>query len=244
MASTTPAGLRVKNVTQRFGGLTALNDVSFSAERNRVTGLIGPNGSGKTTMFNIISGFIKPTAGHIYIDDFEITGLQPHQMSAHSLGRTFQIPKPFSTLTVGQTVELAASVNAKTGHADPVEVARQVGLGDKLDLYPSELTTTDLHSLELAKVLATGASFVLLDEVFAGLNHSEIEVVASLIQSVADAGTSFLIIEHRMRAVMALCDQVHVLLYGRLSISGTPAEVTRDPEVIEAYLGSEALDHA
>lgn len=237
-------GLNVEHVTQRFGGLLALDDVSFTAERNRITGLIGPNGSGKTTMFNIISGFIKPTAGHIYANDDEITGLAPHQMSAHGIGRTFQIPKPFASMTVRQTVELAAQANPKAGHADPASVAREAGLGDKLDLYPSELTTTDLHSLELAKVLATGARFVLLDEVFSGLNHSEIEVIAQLVRRVADQGTSFLIIEHKMRVVMALCDRVHVLLYGRLAISGTPAEVTRAPEVIEAYLGAEAIEHA
>lgn len=237
-------GLRVEHVTQRFGGLLALDDISFTAERNRITGLIGPNGSGKTTMFNIISGFIKPTAGHIYANGDEITGLAPHRMSAHGIGRTFQIPKPFASMTVRQTVELAAQANPKTGHADPASVAREVGLGNKLDLYPSELTTADLHSLELAKVLATGARFVLLDEVFAGLNLSEIEVITQLVRRVADRGTSFLIIEHRMRAVMALCDRVHVLLYGRLAVSGTPVEVTRDPEVIEAYLGAEKIEHA
>ncbi|KZY34433.1 hypothetical protein A3731_02960 [Roseovarius sp. HI0049] len=237
-------GLRVEHVTQRFGGLLALDDVSFTSEKNRITGLIGPNGSGKTTMFNIISGFIKPTAGRIYANGDDITGLAPHQMAAHGIGRTFQIPKPFASMTVRQTIELASQANPKTGHSDPASIAREAGLGDKLDLYPGELTTTDLHSLELVKVLATGASFVLLDEVFAGLNPSEIEYVTQLIRRFADQGTSFLIIEHRMRAVMALCDHVHVLLYGRLAKSGTPIEVTRDPEVIEAYLGAEAIEHA
>ncbi len=236
--------LSIENVTQSFGGLLALDDVSFTAERNRITGLIGPNGSGKTTMFNIISGFIKPTAGHIYVDGDEITGLPPHLISAHGIGRTFQIPKPFTSMTVRQTVELAAQANPKAGHADPASVAREAGLSDKLDLYASELTTTDLHLLELAKVLATDARLVLLDEVFAGLNPSEIEVITQLVRRVADRGTSFLIIEHRMRAVMALCDRVHVLLHGRLAISGTPVEVTRDPEVIEAYLGAETIEHA
>lgn len=237
-------GLRIENVTHRFGGLMALKDVSFTAARGRITGLIGPNGSGKTTMFNIISGFIRPTEGRIFIDGDEITGLPPHRMTARGIGRTFQIPKPFASMTVRQTVELAARANRAGGHPDPVAVVREVGLGEKFDLRPGELTTTDLHSLELAKVLATGAGFVLLDEVFAGLNPSEIEVVAGLIRRVADRGTSFLIIEHRMRAVMALCQEVHVLLYGRLAISGTPVEVTRDPEVIEAYLGAEVMHHA
>ncbi len=236
--------LSIENVTQSFGGLLALDDVSFTAERNRITGLIGPNGSGKTTMFNIISGFIKPTAGHIYVDGDEITGLPPHLISAHGIGRTFQIPKPFTSMTVRQTVELAAQANPKAGHADPASVAREAGLSDKLDLYASELTTTDLHLLELAKVLATDARLVLLDEVFAGLNPSEIEVITQLVRRVADRGTSFLILDHRMRAVMALCDRVHVLLHGRLAISGTPVEVTRDPEVIEAYLGAETIEHA
>ena len=237
-------GLRVENVTHRFGGLVALKDVSFTAARGRITGLIGPNGSGKTTMFNIISGFIRPTSGHILIDDDDITGLEPHRMTARGIGRTFQIPKPFASMTVRQTIQLAASANRAADPPDLLALAREVRLYDKLDLRPSELTTVDLNSLELAKVLATGAGFVLLDEVFAGLNPSEVEVVTGLIRRVADRGTSFLIIEHRMRAVMALCDHVHVLLYGRLAVSGAPTEVVRDPEVIEAYLGSEPLNHA
>jgi branched-chain amino acid transport system ATP-binding protein len=242
MAQGQSEGLRVEDVTHRFGGLLALQHVSFAAARGQITGLIGPNGSGKTTMFNIISGFIRPNAGRIFIDGDEITSLPPHRMTARGIGRTFQIPKPFASMTVRHTVELAARINRAGG--DPVAVAREVGLGEKLDLRPGQLTTTDLHSLELAKVLATGTRFVLLDEVFAGLNPTEIEVVAGLIRRVADRGISFLIIEHRMRAVMALCQQVHVLLYGRLAISGTPTEVTRDPEVIEAYLGEEVVHHA
>lgn len=238
-------GLRVEALTKRFQGLVALSEVSFTAPRGAITGLIGPNGSGKTTLFNIVSGFLRPTCGRVFFDGQDITAVPPHRMAALRIARTFQTPQPFASLTVGETVALAASLDpqARDG-GEGRAVAEAVGLAAKLDRYPRELTTADLNRLELAKALATGAQFVLLDEVFAGLNPVEIERIIEVIRRYAAGGLSFLVIEHRMRAVMALCDRLHVLLFGRLAASGTPAEVTADPQVINAYLGTQALAHA
>jgi len=224
-------------VTQRFGGLVAVDNLSLQIGAHRITGLIGPNGAGKTTVFHLITGFQKPASGRIYLKGRDITGIEPSLLTRLGLARTFQTAQLFKTLTVRQTLEVACSAagNAK-GIDDAVALAKEIGLHRKLDFYPSELTTADMQAIELMKALATGADLILLDEVFAGLNPSEIDKMVALIKSLIKTKT-FVIIEHRMRAVMALCEYIHVLVNGRLAASGKPGEVTQNPEVIKAYLG-------
>lgn len=229
--------LRLDGVTQRFGGLVAVDNLSLQIGAHRITGLIGPNGAGKTTVFHLITGFQKPASGRIYLKGRDITGIEPSLLTRLGLARTFQTAQLFKTLTVRQTLEVACSAagNAK-GTDDALALAKEIGLHRKLDFYPSELTTADMQAIELMKALATGADLILLDEVFAGLNPSEIDKMVELIKSLIKTKT-FVIIEHRMRAVMALCEYIHVLVNGCLAASGMPGEVTQNPEVIKAYLG-------
>jgi branched-chain amino acid transport system ATP-binding protein len=234
--------LMVEEVSCHFGGLAALSGVSVRAAQGRITGVIGPNGAGKTTLFNVVSGALRPTKGRVLFKGQRIDGRKPHQIARLGLARTFQIPQAFPTLTVCQTLRLALRPSA-TGdmrYGDESDIAELVGLADKLDALPSEITAADLHALEVAKVLAVAAELILLDEVFAGLTPTEIDRMVALIRQVRARGTTVLIIEHRMRAVMALCEEIYVLVFGRLIASGTPAEVTHNPEVVKAYLGSKA----
>ncbi|NYT60358.1 ABC transporter ATP-binding protein [Alcaligenaceae bacterium] len=236
--------LQLQNVTQRFGGVLALDDVSLDIQHGSITGLIGPNGSGKTTAFSVISGFLRPTAGQVFFDGHNITGIPPHEMAQRGVARTFQTPQLFASLTIRETLEVAASMRDKhDGLYNALHTANEIGLRNKLDHLPSELTTADMRLVEIVKAFATGARLVLLDEVFAGLSSTEIDRTAAVIRSFAGEKT-FVIIEHRMRAVMALCEHVHVLIYGRLAASGTPCHITNHPEVIAAYLGTEDLAHA
>lgn len=236
--------LELKSVTQVFGGVVALENVSFDVQEHSITGLIGPNGSGKTTAFNVISGYIRPTSGQVLFRGADITGMEPARMTKLGLVRTFQTAQLFRTLTVRETLQVAASASHYAhGLDDAMRIAREVGLQKKLDFYPSELTTADMQAVELAKAFATGASLIMLDEVFAGLNPIEIDRTVELIKSLKSEKT-FLIIEHRMRAVMALCERIHVLVFGHLAASGTPREVTSNPEIIRAYLGEEGGSHA
>lgn len=238
------ATLRLQHVTQRFGGVLALDDVSLDVDQGSITGLIGPNGSGKTTAFAIVSGFLRPTAGQVFFEGRDITGVPPHEMTRLGIARTFQTPQLFASLTVRETLEVAASMAEKaSSFDDALRTADEIGLRGKLDHLPSELTTADMRLVEILKAFATGARLILLDEVFAGLSSTEIDRTAAVIRGFASEKT-FVIIEHRMRAVMALCEYVHVLIYGRLAASGTPHEVTSNPEVITAYLGGEDLAHA
>lgn len=229
--------LRLDEVTQRFGGLVAVDNLSLSIGAHRVTGLIGPNGAGKTTVFHLITGFQKPKSGQIFFKDKDITGIEPSLLTRLGLARTFQTAQLFKTLTVRQTLEVACSAAGnEKGLDEALKLSREIGLHRKFEFYPSELTTADMQATELMKAVATGAELILLDEVFAGLNPSEIDRMVALIKSLAGSKT-FVVIEHRMRAVMALCEHIHVLVNGRLTASGTPAEVTQNPEVINAYLG-------
>lgn len=241
---TLTAILRLESVTKRFGGVAALDNVSLNVERGQITGLIGPNGSGKTTAFAVISGFIAPTAGNVYFEDQRITGMPPHHMTRMGIARTFQTPQLFASLTVRETLEVAASAaRNEAGLDEALRTACDIGLESKLEFLPAELTTADTRLLEIAKVFATGARLILLDEVFAGLSSTEIDRTVQIIRRYS-AEKSFVIIEHRMRAVMALCEYIHVLIYGRLAASGRPEEITSNPEVIAAYLGQEDVANA
>jgi branched-chain amino acid transport system ATP-binding protein len=231
--------LEVEGVTKRFGGLVAVSDVSMTVPEGRITGLIGPNGAGKTTLFTLISGFQTPTAGRVRFLGDDITGQAPEALAVRGIARTFQIVQPFAGLSVVENIAVGAYLrhpHRAAAMARAVDVAAQVGLAD-LERPASALTVAGRKRLELARALATGPRLLLLDEVLAGLNPSEIRDIIPVIRAIRDAGVTILMIEHVMQAVMSLCDHVHVLANGRLIAAGTPAEVVGDPAVVEAYLG-------
>ncbi|MCZ8317110.1 ABC transporter ATP-binding protein [Phreatobacter sp.] len=231
--------LDVRSVTKRFGGLVAVSDVSLTVPEGSITGLIGPNGAGKTTLFTLISGFQVPTAGEVLFRGEDITGRAPERLAVMGIARTFQIVQPFAGLSVAENIAVGAYLR-HAGRAEAMAraeaVAAMVGLAD-LDRPASSLTVAGRKRLELARALATEPQLLLLDEVLAGLNPSEIRDIIPVIRAIRDAGVTILMIEHVMQAVMSLCEHVHVLANGRLIAAGTPAEVVGNPAVVEAYLG-------
>jgi len=232
--------LEIRNVSMRFGGLMAVSDASFEVAEGSITGLIGPNGAGKTTLFAIVSGFQKPTSGQVLWRGKEITARPPHVLAAEGLSRTFQIVQPFAGLSVRENIAVGAFLRHKR-RADAIalaeQVAEQVGLTAELDKPAAALTVSGRKRVELGKALATQPKLLLLDEVLAGLNPSEVRDIVPVVRAIRDSGVTVLMIEHVMQAVMNLCESVHVLAQGRIIASGTPAEVVATPAVVEAYLG-------
>lgn len=232
--------LVVERVTRRFGGVMAVNAASFIAAEGRVTALIGPNGAGKTTLFAIISGFLKPSAGSIRYAGEEITGEPPHRLARRGIARTFQIVQPFAGLTVHENILVGAHLHHRARHdalAAAEKIGREVGLADVLGRSADSLTVAGRKRLELARALATEPKLLLLDEVLAGLNPSEIRDIVPVIRALCGRGITILMIEHVMQAVMSLAELVFVLAEGRIIAEGTPAQVAGDPAVVEAYLG-------
>ena len=235
-----PAFLAVRGVTKRFGGLVAVNDATLDVAEGSITGLIGPNGAGKTTLFAVIAGFEKPTAGLVLLEGEDITGRRPHELARMGLARTFQIVQPFAGLTVRENIAVGAflrETKRAAALAAAERVAERVGLADQLDQPAAALTVAGRKRLEVARALATRPKLLLLDEVLAGLNPSEIRDIVPVIRAIRDGGVTVLMIEHVMQAVMNLCEAVHVLAQGRIICSGSPAEVVAAPAVVEAYLG-------
>jgi len=234
--------LEVTGISKRFGGLQAVRDLSFSMARDEMLGLIGPNGAGKTTAFNLLSGFLTPDAGDVRLDGRSIVGLKPHAICRLGLCRTFQIVRPFPQLSVLDNVRIGALAR-RPQMPDARERARavteQVGLGAKADQAAGGLTLADRKRLELARALATEPRLLLLDEVMAGLNPSEIEAIVGLVQRVNATGVAILLIEHNMRAVMTLSHRIVVLSFGEKIVEGEPVAVANHPRVVEAYLGEE-----
>ncbi len=238
-----PPLLVVEGVSKRFGGLLAVADASLVVQRGSITGLIGPNGAGKTTLFTIIAGFTQPSAGRVTFDGTDVTDEAAHRRARRGIVRTFQIVQPFAGLTVRQNI----AVGAHLRHARRAEaldrataVATRVGLQAELDKPAAALTVAGRKRLELARALATEPGLLLLDEVLAGLNPSEIAAMLPVLRGLAADGITILMIEHVMQAVMQLCSHVYVLAQGRMTASGPPREVCADPAVIEAYLGAGA----
>ncbi len=232
--------LRVLHVSRHFGGLRAVDDASFFAEPDKITALIGPNGAGKTTLFSIITGFLRPTAGSITYAGADITGLAPHVLARRGIARTFQITQPFAGLTVCENIAVGAHLH-HARRADALaaarKVAEEVGLGAMLDLPAANLTVSGRKRLELARALAIEPKLLLLDEVLAGLNPSEVRDMVPVIRAIRARGITIVMIEHVMQAVMSLAEHVFVLAEGRIIAQGSPQAIAADPRVVEAYLG-------
>ena len=232
--------LEVRGVSIAFGGLQAVREVGLGVHAGTLTALIGPNGAGKTTLFALISGFLKPDAGRVRFKDRDITGRAPHLNARDGLTRTFQIVQPFAAQTVRENIAVGAHLHEASREralAAAEAVADRVGLAPQLDKPAADLTVAGRKRLELARALATRPQLILLDEVLAGLNPNEVAEMIPVVRGLVAGGVTVLMIEHVMQAVMNLADTVWVLAQGELIAHGTPAQVTADARVIEAYLG-------
>jgi branched-chain amino acid transport system ATP-binding protein len=235
--------LVLDDVSRRFGGLNAVDHVSFSVEQGEILGLIGPNGAGKTTIINLVTGVHPATGGRVSFDGRDITRLRPYQIARRGLARTFQIVQPFPKMTVLENVAAGALFSGQVGsvheaHAVAREHLEFTGLADTSDRPAAALTLARRKRLELAKSLAMRPRLLMLDEVNAGLNPAEVEEALSIIRKIADRGVTIIVIEHLMKVVRSISSRVVVLHHGQLIAQGSPREVLSDRSVIEAYLGA------
>jgi branched-chain amino acid transport system ATP-binding protein len=235
--------LRVNGLRKSFKGIAAVNDVSFEVAEGSILGVIGPNGAGKTTMFNLVAGAMKPDSGTVHLGDQDITGQPPHVIAAAGMARTFQLTRPFHSMSVLDNVTvavLAGGGSRRRARDTAADVIERVGLGLRRDSPSESLPTAALKRLELARALAIKPKVLLLDEVLAGLVPAERSPVMDLLEHMRNAeGITLVFVEHIMAAVMRLSDSVMVLDLGEVLTTGSPEDVTRDPRVIEAYLGEE-----
>jgi branched-chain amino acid transport system ATP-binding protein len=235
--------LEVDDVVVRFGGVTAVDGASFAAEDGKVTGLIGPNGAGKTTCFNVINGLQRPTCGRVRFDGRDITRLPVHRRARRGMGRTFQRLEAFGSLSVRDNVRAALDIHRgvsavlRSGAGDVDALLERVGIADSAHERADSIPTGTARLLELARCLATRPRLLLLDEPSSGLDEAETDAFGELLAGLATEGRSVLMVEHDMDLVMAVCDEIHVLDFGKVIASGSPVEIRGDRRVQEAYLG-------
>lgn len=235
--------LQVKSLTKAFGGLVAVNDLDLCIDEGEVVGLIGPNGSGKTTSFNLISGFLKPDKGEVLYNGEVITGLKPHKICQRGIARTFQLTKPFAELTALQNVMVGMMYgdgkirNVAKAEVECEKVLEFVGLGDRGKSLVASFGIVERKRLEIARALATHPRVLLLDEVMSGLTSTEMEEALRLVKAINDSGVTLVVVEHVMKAILDLSTKLVVLNYGEKIAEGAPQEVVRNQNVIDAYLG-------
>ncbi len=236
--------LVIDGLTKRFGGLTAVSDVDLTVFPNEIVGLIGPNGAGKTTLFSLISGFLRPDSGHIRFEGEDITGLRPHKIARRGLVRTFQLVQPFPGISALENVMIGSFTRESVPELVREEaraILKRVGLGAKTDALAGGINIAESKRLEVARALATRPRLLLLDEVMAGLNPTEISQMIELVRQLAAEEVTVVLIEHVMRAVMTVCSRIIVLHHGSKIAEGSPGEIAEDRRVVEAYLGEEVL---
>ena len=234
--------LEVTNLTKAFGGLLAVNDISFQVEKGEILGLIGPNGSGKTTTFNCINQFFPVTSGDILFKGKSIIGLKTHQICHLGIGRTFQVVKPLARMTVLENVTASAFCRVNTikeAKDEALSVLEFCNLAGQNDQLAKSLPIAGRKRLEIARALATKPELLLLDEVAAGLNPGELDAAINLIKKIRDNGISILIVEHIMKVIMTISDRIHAINFGQTIAEGTPREVANNPALIKAYLGEQ-----
>jgi branched-chain amino acid transport system ATP-binding protein len=234
--------LEVVGLSKRFGGLQAVQELSFTINQGEILGLIGPNGAGKSTVFNLINGVYPPDSGRIVFEGRDITGARPWDIAHHGLARTHQIVQPLTGMTVFENCTVGACFGRENmplsrAHEVVHDMAELVGISDRLDQLAGQLTTAGKKRLELARALSASPKLLLLDEVLAGLNSTEMERMIAVIRRIRERGIAILMIEHVMRAIMSLSDRIVVLNLGRKLAEGSPQAIANDPHVVAAYLG-------